>query len=90
MGYRRKMLEYRKAQKNRNSTKHMEGSLYHVKGTNLKVNYAALQRQCLKKNMYSTLRMAEHIQQKLLAERGEKLRIYECNNCGFYHITKRV
>ena len=90
MSYRRKMLEAKRVQKRLVNKKHAEDGRFHLKDTNLKVDYKALNRQCLKKNMYSTERMAERIKQKLLAERGEKLRVYHCYNCGFFHITHRL
>ena len=43
---------------------------------------------CLKKKRYKTLLVAEKVKEKIFKERGLVLRIYYCNICNGYHITR--
>jgi len=49
--------------------------------------YNDVQRQCLNKNTYSTLKTAQRVIDSIKDERGTTMRVYQCNICEFYHIT---
>ena len=42
-----------------------------------------------KKKQYKTYEEAEEQQKVALKERGLKLDIYKCEDCGYYHLTSR-
>jgi hypothetical protein len=52
-------------------------------------DHNAVNRQCLKKKTYSTLRLAEKVVKDIKRDRESTVRAYECNICGFYHLTHR-
>ena len=42
------------------------------------------------KSKYHSFPMAQHIKEKVWRERGVELRIYYCDNCNGYHVTKQI
>jgi len=57
--------------------------------TNSNRSYAEVNRQCLKKKIYSSEGLAQKVIKDIKNDRGTSMRVYECNICGFYHITHR-
>lgn len=53
-------------------------------------SYGAVNSQCLKKKTYATMRLAERVAVEASIKRAGTIRSYECNLCGFYHLTKRT
>lgn len=78
MGY------WRKANEARHRKKAVKRKQVTYKGSR-----ASAYRQCAKKTGYSSQRHAEMIARNVEKERGDKLRVYHCEICGQYHLTKR-
>lgn len=46
--------------------------------------------QCFKKRSYMSMEHAYRMKEKILKERGVQLRMYKCDYCYCYHLTKNV
>lgn len=46
--------------------------------------------QCRKKAAYDSNRFAERVCERILKERGVSLRVYSCDFCGKYHLSKKL
>lgn len=46
-------------------------------------------RGCLSKTRHKTASDAEKAAAEAVSRSGEQMAIYECENCGYYHICKR-
>lgn len=50
-----------------------------------------IQKSCLRKNVYISMRSAMSIAAKSRLERpGAELRVYDCSHCGHWHITHKT
>ena len=54
------------------------------------MNHFEWAKSCLKKNRYETKEGARFIQRKAYRERMHKLRVYFCEHCNGWHVTKRL
>jgi hypothetical protein len=52
------------------------------------MNVYRMRSQCLKKKRYPTTHFAEKLVKRIAAERGVTLRVYHCDCCYGYHLTK--
>lgn len=48
------------------------------------------ERQCLSKRPYLTQADARRVAERAMKKRGVPLRAYECPNCRWWHLTKRL
>ena len=46
----------------------------------------ALRRQCANKIKHETLESAQHHQSAMFFRHGEKMHVYRCGVCSFYHV----
>lgn len=51
-------------------------------------NYGDFSR-CLKKNAYGSQRFAERLAEEQSLKVGYPIRVYQCPNCKFYHLTRK-
>lgn len=73
MTYRRKILDAHRSQER---VKKRDG-------------YKATYSRCLKKTPYGSFREAERVMNKSSEERGKELRVYQCPDCGYWHLTSK-
>ena len=90
MTYLRKRLEAKKTmERKKKHVKRAKDNTYEMGVSGAKVSYHQLRAQCLKKASYSSFKMALGVKRRAQEFRGTPMRIYECPNCGLYHLTKR-
>lgn len=53
-------------------------------------DHSAEWRSCLRKTGFDSQRAAERFAEKAYVERGVRLRVYFCEHCRKYHLTKRM
>ena len=56
----------------------------------MSINHFEWACSCLKKNRYETKEMAIKIKRKSYRERRHKLRVYFCEHCNGWHVTKQI
>lgn len=64
------------------ATRDMEQDLF-------KFNGRSPSQECFKKKRYSTENFAQKIANKIKWKRNVKLRVYFCDLCGGFHLTKK-
>ena len=47
-------------------------------------------KSCISKKAYPSVEKAKKVADKVLKERGVQLHCYWCEQCGRYHLTKRL
>ena len=56
----------------------------------LKRNYSSDDySRCLKKKVYSSYGLAKAVMMERTQHDNQRLRIYQCPSCGFYHLTHK-
>lgn len=73
MSYKRKAQEARRAQARIRNAAHSYGEFS----------------RCLKKNAYGSQKEAGRVAARAVSDRGGYVRVYQCPNCSFYHLTSK-